>query len=264
MTASTSASALSLLRERLSEDEAARKRQHDEEAKEAAAPRKLHKKRGPSEANSPPSGIAEETASVLEEATVVGEEDEESKKVTQIGQSQQTPTPLATPERTTQPQLKQQFPASTLTEVQPIMSSWLPTLAIPRPSAVVSYATATTRSAASTAFKIAALPVTVPLSLARKVPIIRVMVPAVKKSSPPPADGENSPRGHDVDQAAAQAEARAPQAKEEAAGVVWKTAELSLGLGIAAVLVSAAGADYAFKRVTGWRRKQDLPAGIIH
>ena len=264
--ASTSVgSALSLLRERLSEDEAARKRQHDEEAKEAAGPRKLHKKRGPSEANSPPGGIKEETASVLEEATVVGEEEEEHKKVTQIDQGQQTPTPLASPEITTRPAAKQQAPPPPLTEVQPIQSRWLAALPIPGPRAVVSHATATTKSAASTAFRIAALPVTIPLNIARKIPLIRVMVPAIKKSSPLPADGGELPASSRLDEVAAQAHAKAPEAKEAAAGVVWKTAELSLGLGIALVLVGAAGADYAFSRVIGWRRpKQAKPAGIIH
>lgn len=277
MTASTSASALSLLRERLQEDEAARKRRIEEEAEKAAGPRKLHKKRGPSEANSPPGGIAEETASVAEaeaepeagegggEAAVAQHEEEDSKKVTQKGH--QTPTPEASPEMASQSSFKQQlFAPPPLTEVQPIRSRWIPTMAIPRPQAVFDYATATARSTASTAFRVATLPVTIPLNIARQVPLIRVFVPAIKQSSTPtpPRDDTQSTNGHDGADTVPHAKAKAVEAKDDSAGLVWKTAELGVGLGIAAVLVGAAGADYAYQSVFGWRKKQAKSAGIIH
>ena len=259
--ASSSASALSLLRERLTEDEAARKRQVEEEAEKAAGPRKLHKKRGPSEANSPPTGIVEETGSLADEATVVGDDDEESRKVTQIGQGA---SPLASPEITAP--TKGYGPSSGSTEVQPISSGWIPTLAIPNPQAVFSYATSTARATAATAYKIATLPITVPLGIARQVPVIRSLIPAAKKPADSAASCDKPAKGSEVDGAPPKTNGatRAGQAKDESVGVVWRTAELGLGLGLAAVLVGAAGADFAVQRVAGWRRKDDKPAGIIH
>lgn len=250
---------MSLLRERLNEDEAARKRQEEEDAEKAAGPRKLHKRRAPSEANAAPEDVLGE----FEVGAILKEEDEEMLKVTQMGAVTPIEVHVDAASVHAQP-VKNEEPVN----AAPPVRGWLGWIHIPRPSEVISYATGTVRSTASTAYGAATY---VPFTVARRVPLVRVFVPALAaatKEEPAAAQPIENEVTSDPDAGAAvptPPETPTPSlVKTPSAGLVWRTAEFGLGLGLATVLVGAAGADLAYKKAATWRHRNDKPAGYVH